>query len=116
MADKSRKAMLREFEKIKREGLSEFEFVKARNRMYSQMIFRRYSANGLASCIGECEVVRGDYHRYYELLAEVGTLTQEDIMRAARKYLTEENIKTIYFEPEKGMFIAKVAGFFKMIF
>ncbi|AQQ71887.1 Protease 3 precursor [Limihaloglobus sulfuriphilus] len=116
LEDKCRRAMLDEIELVKKDGLSEFEFIKARNQMYAEMIFSRLNANETAGRIGESELLRGGYEKFYELITRVESLTQEDIKHAAEKYFTPENIKTVYFEPEKGMFIAEVAGFFKSIF
>jgi zinc protease len=116
LENKCRRAMLDEIEQIKKDGLSEFEFIKARNRICADMVFSRYSANETAGRIGESEVLRGGYEKFYELIARVESLTQQDIKHAAEKYFTPENIKTVYFEPEKGMFIAEMAGFFKSIF
>ncbi|MEN6385552.1 MAG: pitrilysin family protein [Phycisphaerales bacterium] len=103
-------------EQIKTKGLNEDEFTKSRNQVKAANLFEKYYVNALASDIGYCEVVRGDYELFYKQDQEIENVTQEDVIRAANRYLTKENVKKLYFEPREGIFLAGVAGFLKSIF
>jgi zinc protease len=116
LSGKVKSAILGELEKIKADGLEESEFVKARNRLSSQMMFQRYYVDPLARGIGYSEVVRGDYRLFYQMAEKIEAVTQANIIRVANKYFTKDNVRVIYFEPKEGIFLAGLAGFIKSIF
>ena len=116
LSDKVKSAILEELEDIKANGLEDSEFVKARNRLFSQMMFQRYYVDSLARGIGYSEVVRGDYRLFYQMVEKIEAVTQADIIRVANKYFTKDNVRVIYFEPKEGIFLAGLAGFIKSIF
>lgn len=111
-----KKNILEEIGKIKAIGLSEDEFLKAKNKHQSSVVFQRYNSNQLASDIGYSELIKGDYKRFYEMQHEIENITQQDIIRVANEYLTESNMRVIHFEPKQGMFIANIVGFIKSLF
>ncbi len=115
MSGKIRAEILRQLDTIKEQGLAPEEFVKVKNRAFSRLIFEQYGANGLAMRMAQAEVVNGDYQHMHRFLAEIERVTQADIMRVAREYFNEQNLKVVYFKPQKGMFLAKVLGLFKAI-
>jgi len=115
MSGKIKAEILRQLDTIKEQGLTPAEFVKVKNQAVSKLIFEQYSANGLATSLGQAEVIRGDYQYVNQVLAEIEAVTQADIMRVAQTYLTEKSLRVVYFKPKKGMFLAGVLGLFKAI-
>ena len=115
MSGKIKKEILRQLDTIKEQGLTPAEFVKVKNQAVSKLIFEQYSANGLATSMGLAEVVRGDYQHVHRVLADIEAVTQADIMRVARTYFDEQDLRVVYFKPKKGMFLAAVLGLFKAI-
>lgn len=116
MGKKVEKNMWKEIEKIKKSGLEPDEFEKAVNQMRSATLFEKYYVNQLASEIGSCAVIRGNYKLFYELDKEIEAVTQQDVIRVANKYFVKDNSKKMYFEPRQQMLLAVIAGICKSIF
>ncbi|MBI2265803.1 MAG: insulinase family protein [Armatimonadetes bacterium] len=94
-------AMLEEIEKIRKTPVSERDLQKAKNRAESSFVLRQDSIFYQAMILGQHEIAGG--WRYYEkFLGELRKVTQEDVQRVARKYLTEENCTTAVLIPQKA--------------
>lgn len=115
MSGKIRAEVMRQLHTIKEKGLTPEEFLKVKNQAVSKLVFQQYSANGLATRMGQAELVQGDYGHMDQVLAEIESVTQADIMRVARSYLDEQHLRVVYFKPKDGIFLAKVLGLFKAI-
>ncbi|MCP4755001.1 MAG: insulinase family protein [Proteobacteria bacterium] len=113
LSDEIESVIEQEIEKIKTAGLEEDEFMKAKNGLYASKIYQRYHSFDMAFGIGYAEVVKGSYRKYYSMFEEIERINQADVIRVANKYFTNENMKTIYFEPIDGMFLAWWGGLFK---
>ena len=116
MSKKVEANIWQQLEKIKTAGLEPNEFTKIRNKLRAEDIFEKYYAETLASNIGDSDVVRGDYKLFYETVREIEDVTQADVIRVANRYFNRDEMKIIYFEPRRKVFLAGVAGFLKSIF
>lgn len=115
MSGKIRTEIMRQLDAIKEQGLTPEEFVKVKNQTISKLVFQQYSSNGVATRMGQAELVQGDYQHMDQVLAEIESVTQADIMRVAQIYLDEQNLRVVYFKPKDGIFLAGVLGLFKAI-
>jgi predicted Zn-dependent peptidase len=84
-------AVYEEIEILKKEPVRKQELEKIINQLRAEFIRDLSSNSGLASRLSYYEIITGDYRymtRYIEMIEKV---TPNDIMAAAKKYLTEEN-------------------------
>lgn len=93
-------AMTAEFEKVKKELISEEEYQKLRNQVENDFVSRNTQMVGVAENLA-------NYHVYYKDANLVNTeserflkVTREDIQNAAKKYLTNENRVVLYYLPK----------------
>jgi predicted Zn-dependent peptidase len=74
-----------EIERLQREPVSESEMEKVKNQI------RADSNAGLAGMLSYYEALLGDYRYLAEYTATIDRITPDDILQAARTYLTPEN-------------------------
>lgn len=84
-------AIYREIETLKREPVNERELRKIKNQLQADFIRRLNSNSGLASMLSYYQTVIGDWRYMEEGLDIIEQITPEDIMKAADKYLVEDN-------------------------
>jgi predicted Zn-dependent peptidase len=84
-------AILAEIETVKREPVSKEELEKARNQLRSSFIRGLNSNGGLAGQLTSGEVTIGDWRYMATYLQEIAKVTADDVLQAARRYLTAEN-------------------------
>lgn len=89
-----------EFERVKKEPVSDKEFQKLRNQIETEFI------NGLATLEGRTEKL-ASYHALYGNTNLINTeldkylaVTKEDLMRVANQYLTKENRVVLHYLPK----------------
>lgn len=99
-ADELEKALDAEFEKVKKELISDKEFQKLRNQVEADFVSRFASTQGIAEELA-------NYHVYYKDANLINTeierymkVTKEDIQRVAQKYLTKENRVVLHYLPK----------------
>jgi len=80
-----------ELERIKREPVSLSELIKAKNQIRADFIRRLDSNTGLAEMLSYFEALLGDFHYLKDYLDTIDRVTPDDILNAARTYLTREN-------------------------
>jgi zinc protease len=83
-------ALYAEIEKIKKEPPLEYEVQKAKNRIESSFIIQQDSIYLQAMKYGMFEML-GDWRLIDQYLEGIRKITPEDVVRVARKYLTEDN-------------------------
>ncbi len=83
-------ALYSEIEKIKTELPAEREILKAKNQIEASFIMEQDSIYMQAMKYGLFEML-GDWRLIDKYLEGIRKVTPEDVMRAAKKYLTEEN-------------------------
>lgn len=94
-------SMNEEFEKVKKEMISEEEFQKLRNQVENDFV------SGNSKMVGIAENL-ANYHVYFKDANLINTeidrymkVTREDIQKAAQKYLTKENRVVLYYLPKE---------------
>jgi predicted Zn-dependent peptidase len=90
------KAIEEEIEKIKKEPVTKREFQKVINQLEASMIRGLKSNGGMASKLIYYEGVAGDWKYILNHIKELKSITPEDIMKTAQKYLIKSN-KTVAF-------------------
>lgn len=80
-----------EIERLKREPVSESELAKIKNQVRADFIRALDSNAGLAGMLSYYEALLGDYRYLTEYTANIDRVTADDILQAARTYLTAEN-------------------------
>ncbi len=85
-----------EIEKVKKEGLTEEEIQKAKNRSEAMFVRSLGSTSGLASRVGRADLMRG----WRSILTDLDALmkvTNDDIKRVAAKYFVKDNSLTAIY-------------------
>jgi predicted Zn-dependent peptidase len=80
-----------EIERLQREPVSESELEKVKNQIRADFIRGLDSNAGLAGMLSYYEALLGDYRYLAEYTATIDRITTDDILQAARTYLTPEN-------------------------
>jgi predicted Zn-dependent peptidase len=97
------KLLEEEIEKVKAEGLTDKEFQKLQNITENDFISSNSTMEGIASSLA-------NYHIFYKDAGLINTeinkfleVTKEDIVRVAKKYLTNENRVVLYYLPKSDL-------------
>jgi predicted Zn-dependent peptidase len=90
-----------EVEKIKKEGVTEEEVQKAKNRGEAMFIRSLGSTMGLASRVGRAELMRG-WRSILTDLNELKKVTSDDVKRVAAKYFMKDNSLTAIYRRKMG--------------
>lgn len=90
-----------EVEKVKKEGLTEEEIQKAKNKSEAAFIRGLASTAGLASRVGRAELKRG-WRSILTDLDDLKKVTNEDIKRVAAKYFVKDNSLTAIYTRKSG--------------
>ncbi len=97
---KASKEIVAEIELIKNEPVGAEELARAKTNIERDFIRAKETMQGQARKLGYFELETGDYgyERFY--LERVRNITPEDILRVARKYLTQRNLTAGVLLPE----------------
>lgn len=95
------KAMDAEIEKVKKEGLTEREFQKARNMVESDFINGMSSLTTVADRLADYHIFYNDANMINSEIDRYMQVTREDIIRVANKYLDENNRVVLYYLPKE---------------
>jgi len=90
-----------EIDKVKKEGLTEEEIQKAKNRGEAMFIRSLGSSGGLASRVGRADLMRG-WRSILTDLDDLKKVTNEDIKRVAAKYFVKDNSLTAIYSRKSG--------------
>ncbi len=90
------KAILEEYEKIKKDGVSEKELLKAKERLKTERAFMEDGSYNVAGVINE-GLAMGDWSFYLDFSEKVGKVSQGAVKEVAEKYLREEGNTIGYF-------------------
>jgi len=82
-----------QIERLKKEGPTEDEVVKAQNHYEASLIFSLQSATRLADFLNGNNVEFGDPTAYAGRLRKLFAVTSEDVKRVASKYLTARRVR-----------------------
>jgi zinc protease len=100
--------ILREVERLKRNGPTAFELQLVRNKVESSLAFELEDVLGQARALSMFEA-RGNYLEMREHLRRIGELTADDIRGAAERYLRPENMTLYRYRPNAAP-MAEVAA------
>jgi len=75
--------------RIQAEGVTEAELEKARNNILKQVVTENLTIESKASLLGTASMIQGNTEKANEILKQIHTVTREDIRRAAKRYLKE---------------------------
>ncbi len=90
-----------EVEKIKKDGVTEEEVQKAKNRSEAQFLRGLQSTMGLAMQVGRAELYRG-WRALLTDLENIKKVTNEDVKRVAAKYFVKDNSLTAIYTRKMG--------------
>ena len=94
------KIILDEYEKIKKNGITESELKNAIAKNKSAIIYGRDGALSVAMILNEF-IATGDWTLYPRWLSLIKNVTVKDIVRIANDYLVEDKSTVAYFIPKK---------------
>ena len=92
------KAVVDEYEKIKKDGVSDEEVKNAQTQLIASMKFRQDGSYAIASGLNEA-VASGDWTLYTTYDEKIGTVTKEDVQRIVKEYFKEDLSTIGYFIP-----------------
>ncbi len=95
------KAMDEEFDKVKKEIISEDEFQKLRNQVENDFVGGNTKVVGIAENLANYYVYFKDANLINTEIDRYMKVTREDIQKAAQKYLINENRVVLYYLPKK---------------
>ena len=99
-AEDLEKSMDAEIDKVKKKLISEREFQKVRNQIENDFILGNSTVVGIAESLADYHVYFGDANLINTEIDRYMKVTREDLMNAAKKYLTKENRVVLYYLPK----------------
>ena len=91
-------AIVNEYEKIKKDGVSEEEIKRAQSQLIASMKFSQDGSYAVASGLNEA-IASGDWTLYTTYGDKIGAVTKEDIKKIVNKYFLEDLSTIGYFIP-----------------
>jgi zinc protease len=93
--------ILRELERVRRDGITEEELNKIRAQLRARFVFDSDSVTDIAHQLGYFETI-GSWRDYQELIPRLSSVTVEQVNEVARKYLSPDNRTIGWFEPDNA--------------
>jgi zinc protease len=93
-------ALAAQIDKVLKEGVTEAELEKAKNRFLTGKLLERETNNGKASALGEAAVIYGDPNRVNTDLAKLQAVTPAEIKEVMNRYLAGKKKVVIEYLPE----------------
>lgn len=94
-------AILAEFERVARHGVSEREVQKAKNMVEAGYVFAQETVEGQGRKLGYYEML-GDYGLAERYVQNLYRVTPEDVARVAGRYLVPSNCSVVTYRPRKS--------------
>lgn len=94
-------AMNNQFEKVKKEIIPDYEFQKLRIQIESEIVSDNSRMVGIAENLANYYVYFKDANLINTEISRYMSVTQQDIQKAAQKYLTKENRVVLYYLPKE---------------
>lgn len=94
------KALNNEIEQVLKNGVTEGELEKAKNRFLTGKLEERETFNGKASALGQAVVVYGDPNRVNTDLAKLQAVTAAEIKEVMNRYITGKKKVVIEYLPQ----------------
>ncbi len=99
-AEDLEKSMLVEIDKVKKDGITEEEYIKLQNQAESDFVSQNQKDIGVATNLATYYTFQGDANLINTELDRYKKVTKDDIKRVANKYLTKENRLVVYYLPK----------------
>jgi zinc protease len=96
------KSMEKEIEKSHAELISQKEYEKLQNQMENRFVSSNSTMAGIAESLADYYVYYGDANLINNEIERYRSVTREDIMNVAKKYLVKENRVTLYYLPKSA--------------
>lgn len=96
----ARKSLTDQIDNVLKNGVTEAELAKAKNRLLASKLLERETSNGKANALGEAAVIYGDAARVNTDLAKVQAVTTAQIKEVLNKYITGKKKVVIEYLPE----------------
>lgn len=96
------KAMLEQIERVKTEPVPDREFQKLRNQIENNFVTSNSTVQGIAESLADYHVYFGDANLINTEIDRYMSVTKEDLMRVAKKYLSEDNKVTLTYLPKSA--------------
>jgi zinc protease len=90
--------VLRELERVSREGITEAELTKIRGQLRARFVYDSDSVTDIAHQLGYFETI-GSWRDYWQLIPRLSSVTLDQVNAAARRYLSADNRTIGWFEP-----------------
>lgn len=100
--DETEAIMLKEIEKVVKQGVSEEELIRAKSVIRANTIFQRDGPYKIASEINEA-IAMGDWTRYVNLPKAIEKVSAAEVQRVAAKYFVSRRSTTGWFVPKNGV-------------
>jgi zinc protease len=94
------KALNNEIEQVLKNGVTEAELEKAKNRFLTGKLEERETFNGKASALGQAVVVYGDANRVNTDLGKLQAVTAAEIKEVMNRYITGKKKVVIEYLPQ----------------
>jgi zinc protease len=106
------KAMLRQIDRIKSDGVTAEELEKTKNVSLTGRIFDLYSAEQICHRLGYAQTVEGNYQLWIQRLDTLEKMTSDKLVDVARTYWDDSKRLSLYLQPQKIKIMPFVAGLF----
>ncbi|MEY2549709.1 MAG: zinc protease, partial [Verrucomicrobiota bacterium] len=94
------KSLFKEVDEVLKNGVTEAELEKAKNRFLTGKLMERETVNGKASALGQAIVVYGDANRVNTDLAKLQAVTVGEIKEVMNRYITGKKKVVVEYLPE----------------
>ena len=101
------KSLNEQIEKVLKDGVTEAELDKAKNRFLTGKLMERETNNGKANALGEAVVMYHDPDHINTDLAKYQAVTAKQVKEVLNKYLTGKKRVLIEYLPEENKETAK---------
>jgi zinc protease len=96
----AKKSLTDQIDSVLKDGVTEAELAKAKNRLLASKLLERETSNGKANALGEAAVIYGDAARVNTDLAMVQAVTTAQIKEVLNKYISGKKKVVIEYLPE----------------
>ena len=95
-------AILRELERIQREGIPDDELARTRRQLYAQVVYSLEGVTNQGFALGFMDLVARDATAWQTFPQALQQVTAEDVQRVASTYLVEQQRTVGWFIPQNG--------------